>query len=647
MSKTDLRFWTSDQPHSTIFEHIRRCRQFSDTRRQIFQLGVFLYDDCDMASPALYGWDSGKEFAPTLSLNAVRPNVDTLATQITKARPLPLPVTSDGSANAQRRAMLLGKCIEGQFTESRVWETNTKVVRDGCLHGIGFAYVYRTGNKIRYDRVFPWEIEVDPRDAIYGKPRTMYLTRVVDKLVLQEMYPKYKEKIEKADTWIEDFFSRRQGSDTDSVIVAEAWHLPSAEGARDGWHYITVSNQVLFKERYDYDHFPIFAYYMMPPSMGFFGTGFARMLMGIQYTVNVLAARCQRHAELAPSYLMVPNGSDIQIDQLDNSEWPVITHNQGFTPSVQQPPPFPPQLWEFVKQVFNMSYDTTGVSQTAAQSDLPKALKEASGVALRLHNENRSERFQVASTNYEQFCLDVANHMILLWEEIVKTGGKVNIKAPGQKGGVRKIDLIDYKKVRLDLEDFTLSLYPTTMLRTEPVMREMQIESWTNAGWITPDEAKVLLDFPDVDKFSSLNRAQYEVIDLSLEKMLDEEVDIDEAYTPPEPFWNLKLAVQRALAFYMRAQVNEAPEERLQLIRDFIADVQTLMDQAAPPPQAPPGGPAMPGEAPPAAPPMPQDMTGMGGPVDPNAGMMPPEGAPNPEGITPSDIPGLMQAGVV
>jgi hypothetical protein len=348
---------------------------------------------------------------------------------------------------------------------------------------------------------------------------------------------------------------------------------------------------------------------------------------------------------------MVPRGGDIQVDQLDNSEWPIIEHNQGFVPSALQPEPFNPQLWDFTKTVFNMSYDLTGVSQTAAESDLPKALKEASGVALRMHNENRSERFHVASKCYERFCIDVAERLIDLWEEIVEDGGKVKIKSPVAKASQRVFETIDYKKIRMDKESYTLAMFPTTMLSREPAMRSAEVESWVNAGWISPDDARVLLDFPDLDKFNALHRAQYEVVDLALEKMLDEEVPLEEAYTPPEPYWNLRLVLQRALATYMQAQSAKADEERLQLVRDFIADTQELLQQVNTPP-TPPGAAAPPPEAPPmmpGAPPVPPGLDpGMGMPVDPNAGLAGPAPAPGANGgMTPTDLMAAINSGQV
>lgn len=588
LSKSDIRWWIApaEQTHSAVFSHVSRIRNHTDARRRAFLYANALYDENDLATlAAMYG--TGSDIDPSLSLNVVRPNVDMLTTQLAKARPLPMPLTSDGRFSQQRRARLLGQAIEGQFTKSRVWESNLYILRDAVLHGTGFAFLYRDGDEICFDRVLPSEIDVDPRDALYGKPRTIYLTRLVDRLVLIERFPKFAKLIERADNRFNDYYSAIAAMDSDTVVVVEAWHLPSGPKAKDGWHSICISNATLTKEKYTYTRAPIFPLYVMPPCSGYFGTGFGRQLQGYQYTTNVLARRVQQHAELAPSYLAVSNGSDVNIDSLDNSPWPILTYNQGFKPDVVQPQPFPPQLWELVKQVYGMSFDATGVSQTAAQSDLPKALKDATGIAIQLHNENRSERFYIASKLYEQFCIDIAYHMIDLFEEIVEDGGQVSITAPGKSGYRKFLQQIDYKKVRLDRETFSLEVYPTSMLKTEPTMRAAQVESWINSQFISPDEGRAMLEFPDIDRFDELERAQFETAERVIERMLDEDVPLEDAYTAPEPFWNLQLCLKKATQALEHSENVGEPEERLSLLRDFIIAVQDEIFKAMPPEQPP------------------------------------------------------------
>jgi bifunctional pyridoxal-dependent enzyme with beta-cystathionase and maltose regulon repressor activities len=71
----------------------------------------------------------------TLAFNVVRQNVDTLTAKIAKNRPLPMPLTTGGNYEQQRRAKLFGRAIDGQFDLAKVWEVSPVIARDAALFG--------------------------------------------------------------------------------------------------------------------------------------------------------------------------------------------------------------------------------------------------------------------------------------------------------------------------------------------------------------------------------------------------------------------------------------------------------------------------------------------------------------------------------
>lgn len=626
--KRDLRWWRSDTPHKALFNHVKSIRTQTAPRRRTFVYSACLYDDADFFGSLPI--KQGLEPESTLALNVVRPNVDTATTQLCKARPLPMPITRDGDYSQQRRARLMGKFLEGQWIRSKVWETNFQIVRDAFLYGTGFSYSYTVGDRVCYDRVFPWEVDVDPREGLYGKPKSLYLTRLVDRLYLQELYPKKAKAIENSDGFFDDFLSQSSMDTSDCVVVIEGWRLPSYEGAKDGHHVISVSDGTLLEEDYEGDAFPVIPFYIMPPSMGYYGVGMGKQLMGIQYTVNVIAQRCQEQAELAPCYLTVPNGGDIHIDELDNSAWPVIAHNPGYKPEILQAPPFNPAQFDFLKQLCNMSFDQTGVSQVAAQAELPAALKEASGIAIQLHNENRSERFNVASRLYETFCVDNAWLHFKLFGEIAKKHKNFSANTPTREKGRRVLQEVKWKEVAVDRDSFTLDVFPTTMLHAEPTMKAAQVESWINAGWISPDEGRMLLEFPDLDRVNNLSRAKHDIIDSIFERFLDPDKDpLDqETYVTPEPLFDLQLCMAKGIQAYLSAKLHGTEEDRLQLFRDFILDSQDELRLSQNATASTPG----------------TDSAPVGsGPVPGPEAEQPVEQGPPQEGMTPTDLASMTQ----
>ena len=118
------------------------------------------------------------------------------------------------------------------------------------------------------------------------------------------------------------------------------------------------------------------------------------------------------------------------------------------------------------------------------------------------------------------------------------------------------------------------------------------VEQLMAAGLLGPEEAKRLLDFPDLDRELALDRAASDNIDRIIERMVD-----DGVYEAPEPFMDLILALKKTQAAYNKAVNDSVPEDRLSLMRQFMASIHEMMKRAqeearnataAPAPGAPP-----------------------------------------------------------
>ena len=161
-------------------------------------------------------------------------------------------------------------------------------------------------------------------------------------------------------------------------------------------------------------------------------------------------------------------------------------------------------------------------------------------------------------------------------------------------------------------------------------------------GMFTKEEAHQLLEFPDLDRSNKLKNAHIELID----KIIDDMVDGNK-YTPPEPYLNLELGIERVQQSYNLGKIEGVPEKKLELLRRWIAQAVSLTDNAQKPqqpgmmmpdaggpigmpPGMPPGMPGMPPGPPmgmPPGPPMPgPPMPGPAGALPPPGGM-PPLGA--------------------
>ncbi len=163
----------------------------------------------------------------------------------------------------------------------------------------------------------------------------------------------------------------------------------------------------------------------------------------------------------------------------------------------------------------------------------------------------------------------------------------------------KTIDVVDWAAVDMDADSYVLKVHPASSLPVTPSGRLAFVEQLTALGLIGADEAKDLLDFPDLEAKLSLDRAASTLIDRNVELMLDEGI-----YTPPEPYQDHQLALKKVTAALMKAEQNNVEPERLSLMREYLAQTHLMMEQARQQALANAQGMMMPG-----APPAP----GMGG----------------------------------
>src|SRR6185437_17028320 len=75
---------------------------------------------------------------------------------------------------------------------------------------------------------------------------------------------------------------------SDQIILIEAWHLRSFDGANDGRHVIVCSDGVVLDEKWEKDYFPFVKMSYNPHSVGFFSQGLIEQLMGTQLGIDGL-----------------------------------------------------------------------------------------------------------------------------------------------------------------------------------------------------------------------------------------------------------------------------------------------------------------------------------------------------------------------
>lgn len=581
ITSTNFKWWKEKKAvHQSVFGLLNYIEKNQSYRSVLNLRFARLYSNMEMLglSSGTYARTATNNFSQNrLTLNVIKSCVDSASAKIAKNKPKPLFLTKKGDFSLKRKAKGLTKYLEGLFETTDLYELGRKVFTDACVFGTGCLklYIDSSDNCIKAERVFIDEIVVDDLESLYCKPQQIFQRKQYSRDVLVDMFPDYKEEILAASTALRGQTATQ--STADQVIVVEAWHLPSGPNAKDGKHVIAIDNATLFEEEYTKDYFPFIFLRWADKLVGFWGTGLAEELIGIQLEINkVLKAIQASHQLMSVPRVFVDVASNVNTAHITNEIGGIIKY-QGQPPIFQSPGAMNPEVYSYLNDLYRKAYEITGISQMQAQAIKPLGLN--SGAALREYNDIASERFVIIGMRYEEFFMKAAKIMINMSKDLFEINKLLSIKVKGQKF----IETIKWKDVNLEEDQYVMQLFPVSFLPSTPAGKLQTVQELVQAGFVTQEQALSLLDFPDLEGFTSLATAAQDNIERYIEYMIE-----DGQYNPPEPFMNLQLAITLTQEAYLRAKCENTPEDRLELLRTFMDDCNTLIQANAPLPQNPP-----------------------------------------------------------
>lgn len=593
-SDAGCQWWEEDA--DKVYATVEAVAEQRTYRRDDILRSLRLYGD----TPIL-GWGPGSytrrvdyDYDP-LSYNVVRSVTDTAHAEIIASRPRPQFLTSGGDFELRQRADRLGKFCEGVYYTARGDREAARCAFDLVLLGKGFLKVFDAHDRVCIERVFPGEIFVDERDALYGDPSCLYQVRHVDRARLRRLYPKADRAIEDAtagDDW-QLYTLGHQSTDTaDMVRVVEAWHLPSGPDSGDGKHVVATSAGVLFEEEWEDECFPFAACEWMPAPLGFWPEGVGTQLRGIQFEINRLLEDIRAAQKLMGNYkVFVERGSKIVKGHLSNLNGAIVEYS-GTPPTFATFQAVNPEIYQQLDRLYAKAFELVGVSAMNAQAQKPSGLD--SGRALRAFSDITSKRFLAPARSYEEMHIEVARLTIACAKRIAKRVPGYDVVYRGRD----RIDRIAWEDVDLDADQYVLQCFPVSALPNTPAGRLASLQDLFNAGLVDKESFLELADFPDLESARKRATAPRDVIEKRLDRMIS-----DGEYMPPEGFFDLAQCVTQGMLAYAQAQLDGVPQERLDLVHDWIVESQELLARsqapaapAAPPPGAPP---PMPGDAPP------------------------------------------------
>lgn len=604
-------FWwlePTDAVHESVFSAVRAIWDQQATRRESLLEYSRLY------RPPVTLIDSSSR--DRVRLNVCRMAVDTLSSKIAKSKPKASVTTDGGNWSQQRRAKRLDKFGYGALLQMKAYAKGRRIFRDCCVKDIGVAKFYREGATILMARVRPEDLLVDEVDGLNGEPRCYYQRAAVHREVLKahvQSWPLEKGFTEKErDALIlaisEADAPTERPDDIDStdmsefVEVREAWHLPGVEAERgkdtDGRHVMCISTGTLTDEPY-YRCRPPFSFMRFGEAEeGFYGVGVVESQVDWQRSINTKLRRINKALNLmaSPQYWeqsIAPSQSTgiaaaRPLDHITN-EIGILIRSARKPELLNTGVVVPPQLFDSLQWDIRQALESVGVNELNVSAKKPTGID--SGVGLRELDDIGSERFILVGQMLEEFYVDATEQVFELAEEAAAAGEPITIQAEG-RGGIK---LLEWDQVKLDRKEFVVKAFPTSSLPSTPAARKQAVTEMQGAGWIDSLEARRLMDMPDLESSNNVALAARDDIEAEIERILEDgdEEELPEP-RPPEPYQDLEYGLKRFQSAYLRARNSGVPEERLAMLREWMAQAEDLLASSQPPAPAAPVGPPAP-----------------------------------------------------
>lgn len=561
-----------------------------------------------------------------VTFNVIAKWCDFATSRIGKQKPMPVVLPRGGNDSLHRKARLLGRFFEAQFRISDVYQATRRQFLDACIFGSGVIHPFHDGRGICVERVFPSELLVEHREATLGGPRQMMREMHVSRDVLRSMFitdstsKREKARLERviADSGPAPeqdlpYVGESSGDDvSDLVRVVEAHRLPSGPGAGDGMHIFFTNAGYLDGEKYEHDDFPYVIVRWKEHPARFWGIGLCEELVGIQTEINLMLRKIQAAYKLmAKPFILMDLNSQLPKGGLD-SEIGTVVRYAGEKPEIWTPNSFHPEFYAHLDRLDYKAGELTGFTQ-----DTGSRQEVRSQVQLSLNHDIQTERFSIVAMNFEDGIRDIAMWMVRLAKELDANGGFDTVAQKDRWS----LENVPWKDIDLEDDAYSLGIRNINQLSTLFSERVNQVGNLMALGIVAdPETALELIDLPDLDRHREMALAPSRNLDRIGELILDEDTLI-----PPEPTMDLDLGIRKMTDLFNWAQHRGVPEEKLDTIRDWLAQAlhiqarfqleqakQAAMAAGGMGPEALPPGPAAPpavgndGAPPTAAPGLPQ-----------------------------------------
>lgn len=502
--------------------------------------------------------------------NVIASAVDTVSAQIATTDIRATFDTDGADWSTQRKARhrewyaeQLDKLLDVKPKCQRAFKAGT------AIKGTGAIKVYIDAfDQIRVDAVMVDDIVIDEPECRNGPPRQMHYRTPLDREELKAQFPDFATQIDRAQSGTAQnprLWAGYRLLERHEIMTIESWKLPIGvfghERYKPGRHTICIDGCDLLDEEFHDTDFPIETNRWEEPTQGWYGIGLVERNAGLQRALNRRNLQIERQNDQGAFPTTWIHASDARYKNqalTQNAIGTVAMYAGAQPPTTVIPQAVSQQTYMDADRLGAKIFENTGISRMAAQSVKPAGVE--TGVALREYRDQTTQRFARQEKEYERFYLGVIYRIL---DCCKKLGAKAPRVMRRTRFGSRKLSWTD-----VDMTDVRIQIGAASTVSRSRAGRLQSVVEWAQAGIISQDTARRLLEHPDLEREMSLYTAAIENVEACLEEIADGGVVM------PEPFMNLKLLVWRAQQQYLNWSADGAPE-------DILENLRTLIVQAA------------------------------------------------------------------
>lgn len=511
-------------------------------------------------------------------------------------------VTSDATWSTRRKAQKLDQFVDALALQpcppyTSVHELRVAILRDACLFSRGAAQVFAdvdTGRVVT-ERVLPWELMFDTRDARYNCPRETARVYPMSRHALKAWFPDRADDIDGAKEATTIDLELELGITPlpvrvshDQVQLYEVW-LVAGSPENPGRHILVLDgiDSPLIDEEYTLEYPPFAVIYWDHPIVGGRNHSLSDEIAPLEDEINRTLLRLEDAARRTSLNVLLYKQDTVIVEDLEETKDTACIPFTGDVPPTYQPAqPINPSMVEWVNLQKSMANDLTGVSEMAQTGTREPGLPSAA--AQRAVSAQQSKRFAWLWRQVEAFHVQWARLAINAVRTVAEEDKNFEARWPGG-GYLRKIKWAD---VDLDDDQFVMQIDTVGGSKNTSADRKQRAEELFAKGIITSETYEAIVEgTEDIQSETRRQDTQRELIAKYIDQWLDatdEQLktgwvneELGQRLIPPPIKWLPDMGgaiVQVALA-YLDAVLAGAPDANCQCFLDWLEMADAMFQQ--------------------------------------------------------------------